>query len=70
MRTHGEGYFHFAKRMSLQHQQYFLDLPDSKEDLSSFRETVEKSLADQRAIEAADDISFDEYLKNYFAQKP
>ena len=69
MRTHGEGYFHFAKRMSLQHQKYFLDLPDRKEDADSFTEIVEKSLSDQRAIEDADEISFDEYLKNYFAQK-
>ena len=28
MRTHGEGYFHFAQRMSLQHQKYFLELPE------------------------------------------
>ena len=68
MRTHGEGYFHFAKRMSLQHQQYFLDLPDK--DTNSFTETVEKSLSDQRAIEDADEVPFDEFLKNYFAQKP
>jgi glutamate--cysteine ligase len=70
MRTHGEGYFDFAQRMSKQHQQYFLDLPDRKEDADSFTETVEKSLSDQRAMEEADDISFDEYLKNYLAQKP
>ena len=68
MRTQGEGYFHFAKRMSLQHQQYFLDLPDK--DADAFAETVEKSLSDQRAIEDADEVPFDEFLKNYFAQKP
>ena len=27
-------------------------------------------LTDQRAMEDADDISFDEYLQNYLAQKP
>ncbi|MCK5480901.1 MAG: glutamate--cysteine ligase, partial [Gammaproteobacteria bacterium] len=70
MRAHGEGYFHFAQRMSLQHQQYFLDLPDNNGDPCFYTETVEKSLADQRALEDADDVSFDEYLKNYFAQKP
>jgi len=70
MRAHGEGFFDFAKRISLQHQQYFLDLPDKEENLGYFNETVEKSLADQRALEDADDISFDEYLKNYFAQEP
>jgi glutamate--cysteine ligase len=70
MRTQGEGYFDFAQRMSKQHQQYFLDLPDSKEDTDTFNETVEKSLADQHAMEEADAISFDEYLENYFAQKP
>ena len=69
MRSHGEGYFHFAKRMSLQHQKYYLDLPENNETFSALSETVEKSLTDQHAMEDADEISFDAYLENYFSQK-
>ena len=70
MRTHGEGYYHFAQRMSLQHQKYYLDLPDNNETFGVFTETVKKSLADQRNIENTDAVSFDEFLIEYFAQKP
>jgi glutamate--cysteine ligase len=69
MAEYDEGYFHFAKRMSLQHQQYFLSQAHTKEQFQSFNDTVAQSLADQRSVEAADDISFDEFLKKYFAQK-
>jgi hypothetical protein len=55
--------------MSLRHQQYFLDLPADDDDTAALEETVKKSLADQRALEDADDISFDEFLQNYFAQQ-
>lgn len=68
MKKHNEGYYHFAKRMSLQHQRYFLDLPVAQEQFKTFSKSVEKSLADQEAIEDADKISFDEFLNNYFAQ--
>ncbi|MGB5441803.1 MAG: glutamate--cysteine ligase, partial [Gammaproteobacteria bacterium] len=70
MRTHGEGYYHFAQRMSLRHQKYYLDLPADSERFTAFTETVEKSLADQREMEDSDEISFDEFLRNYFAQQP
>ncbi|MBT8121510.1 MAG: glutamate--cysteine ligase [Gammaproteobacteria bacterium] len=68
MRDHDEGYFHFAKRMSLQHQQYFLNLPVSDRQFSEFDRGVQQSIADQQAIEAADTLPFDKYLENYFSQ--
>ena len=68
MAEHNEGYFHFAKRMSLQHQQYFLSLAHTGEQFQAFNDTVAQSLADQRSLEASDDLSFDEFLKRYFAQ--
>ncbi|MGB5305075.1 MAG: glutamate--cysteine ligase [Gammaproteobacteria bacterium] len=68
MKKHNEGYFHFAKRMSLQHQQYFLDLPVAREQFEKFSKAVEKSLTDQQVLEAADKISFDEFLEKYYAQ--
>lgn len=68
MREHNEGYFHFAKRMSLKHQQYFLDLEEDTAQFQVFSETVRQSLQQQRAMEDANHESFDDYLKNYFAQ--
>ena len=69
MRAHGEGYYHFAQRMSLQHQKYYLDMPENSRTFSELAESVKKSVADQHAVEDADQISFDEFLKNYFTQK-
>ena len=68
MAEHNEGYFSFARRMSLQHQQYFLQQEHTAEQFRAFNETARQSLADQKSIEAADDISFDEFLQRYFAQ--
>jgi len=68
MHKHDEGYFDFARRMSLRHQQYFLEQQHTEEQFKTFAATARQSLADQKAVEDADDISFDEFLKRYFAQ--
>jgi glutamate--cysteine ligase len=68
MREHDEGYFHFAQRMSRQHQQYFLGLEEDPVQTRLFNEMVRQSLQQQHAMEAASHESFDDYLKNYFAQ--
>jgi len=68
MRTYGEGYYHFAKRMSLQHQAYFLSLPVDAARFQELDEGVKESIAKQQAIEQADNISFDQFLEQYFAQ--
>jgi glutamate--cysteine ligase len=68
MREHDEGYFHYAQRMSKQHQRYFLDLKHNAAQFEAFTRSVTQSLAEQRALEAADSESFDDFLKNYFAQ--
>jgi glutamate--cysteine ligase len=70
MRGHGEGYFHFAKRMSLQHQEYFLGLPRDTATIHRLEASVEQSIRDQQAREASETLSFDEYLQEYFAQQP
>jgi len=69
MREHNEGYFDYARRMSLQHQQYFLNLPYDAAQFRDFRALAEQSIAEQQAIEAADKVSFDEFLQAYFAQR-
>jgi glutamate--cysteine ligase len=70
MRAHGEGYFHFAKRMSLTHQEYFLGLPRNPQTIRQLEASVEQSIRDQQQREATETQSFDEYLRDYFAQRP
>ena len=68
MREHDEGYFHFARRMSQKHRRYFLDLPVNQAQMDEFERSVQQSVSDQQAVEAADTLSFDEFLQDYFAQ--
>jgi glutamate--cysteine ligase len=69
MRAHGEGYFHFAKRMSEQHRDYFNQLERNAETLQRIEASVEASVQDQQRIEASDTLSFDEFLEDYFGQR-
>ena len=68
MRDRGESFFNFAERLSRTHQHFFKNLPMNETRHSYFSELAVKSLEDQRAWEAADEVSFDEYLGRYFAQ--
>jgi glutamate--cysteine ligase len=68
MRTHEESFFRFALRMSQLHKAYFLDLYSPNESRQGeFAQEAEASLDEQARVEAADAISFDEYLARYFA---
>jgi len=63
----GEPFFDLALRMSATHKGYFLDLyPPNEARLREFAVEAEESLARQRAIEAADEGTFDEFLARYF----
>ena len=68
MRAHGESFFSFARRLSETHLQYFLQrrLPAATQQL--FQRLAAESLEKQRQIEAADRLSFDVYLQQYFSQ--
>ncbi|NNG13496.1 MAG: glutamate--cysteine ligase, partial [Halobacteria archaeon] len=68
MHAHKEGYFHFAKRMSEQHHAYFTHLPQNQQSFAAIEAAVTRSTQDQKAIEAADSQSFDEFLQEYFSQ--
>jgi glutamate--cysteine ligase len=68
MDEHGEGYFDFARRMSTQHQRYFLELEPDREQTRAFENSVIQSLEEQQAIEQSDRQSFDDFLAAYFAQ--
>lgn len=68
MAAHDEGYFHFARRMSQQHQDYFNALPPNAAMFEEFEQVVKQSVIDQQAAESADTLSFDEFLQQYFSQ--
>jgi len=68
MDKNGEGYFHFAKRMSEQHQRYFLERAPDTTQTRLFEQSVLQSLEAQQAVEQSDLQSFDEFLAEYFAQ--
>ena len=54
--------------MSRLHKEYFLALyPPNVERLAEFRAEADESLRAQTAIEAADKVSFEQYLAEYVA---
>ncbi|MEJ2692165.1 MAG: glutamate--cysteine ligase [Candidatus Thiodiazotropha sp.] len=69
MRDRGESFFDFAQRMSKQHQRYFLRQGEGYEDQHLLQQEAADSWRRQREIEAADRVSFDEFLSQYFAQQ-
>ena len=68
MAENKEEFYHFALRMSQQHQQWFAERPLDAGKLSSFEAAARASIEKQREIEQADDIPFSTFLQNYFAQ--
>lgn len=68
MRDRGESFFHFAQRLSRRHREFFLAHGLPADVATDFARQAEQSLADQRALETADTLSFDDYLRDYFAQ--
>jgi len=68
MRERGESFQDFALRLSRQHAAVFRARRLEGERASEFRHEAEKSLREQRRIEASDTLSFDEFLQNYFTQ--
>jgi glutamate--cysteine ligase len=63
-----ESFFELGLRMSRMHRSYFLELYSPNESRQAeFAQEAEASLAEQARIEAADRLSFDEYLAQYFA---
>lgn len=70
LRQDGTGFFHFAMKCALGHKEYFSQLEKLSGDrLALYENEATESLERQRQIEASDDISFDEYLKQYFSEQ-
>ena len=64
----GESFFDLALRMSRLHKEYFLALyPPNVNRLAEFKAAAEESLRTQAAIEAADRMSFEQYVAQYSA---
>jgi glutamate--cysteine ligase len=64
----GESFYELALRMSGLHKAYFLDLyTPNTERLAELDAQARESLAKQRALEASQKGSFEEYLARYFA---
>lgn len=69
MRERGEGFYHFAQRLSKQHRHDFQQQVGQNEDLQLLKQEATDSWRRQREIEASDLLSFDEFLQNYFSQQ-
>jgi len=68
MLEHGESFFRFGQRLSAVRRRAFLDAPASTEVEARFSALAKSSLDEQTAIEAADRLSFEDYLRRYFSQ--
>jgi len=69
MRAEGEGFYDYAKRMSLRHRDYFKGHAPDVARRRLFEEETRRSLQRQAELEAADTQPFDQYLADYFAQR-
>jgi len=68
MSSSGQSFAEFALQTSMLHKAYFLDLyPPNERRLDEFKLEAETSLQRRDEIEAADTVSFDEFLVRYFA---
>ena len=61
------GYFKYAKQMAEQHHANLLADPLDAAITAKFEASVVDSLAEQKALEAADNMSFEDYLARYYA---
>lgn len=68
IRDRDEEFFHFANRMSRQHQQYFEEQELSAISSELLTRLAGESIERQGEIESSDNISFEEYLHQYFSQ--
>ncbi|MDH3712727.1 MAG: glutamate--cysteine ligase [Gammaproteobacteria bacterium] len=69
MRDNKESFFEFAMRWSYRHQRALAEHPITAGQAAEYQRRAEQSLAEQAAMEAADDVDFDTFLKEYFASQ-
>lgn len=68
MREQNLPFFRLAMAYSEQWAQYFRQRPLSHEAQTAFDTETKHSIVGQKEIEQSDDISFEQYLQNFFAQ--
>jgi glutamate--cysteine ligase len=69
LRTSGESFAQFALRMSHLHKSYFLELyPPNEQRLAELATEADESLRKQSELEAADDMTFDQFIAHYFGR--
>ncbi|MEX1168128.1 MAG: glutamate--cysteine ligase [Hydrogenophaga sp.] len=64
-REHGDSFVSFVREQSLATHNRLLAMPWSEEQQARYAAMAEKSLGDQRAIEAGDSMPFEMYRKEY-----
>jgi glutamate--cysteine ligase len=60
------GYFKYAKQMAQQHHASLLAAPLDVATTARFEASVVDSLADQKAMEDSDKVSFEDYVAAYY----
>ena len=65
MRKEKASFFRFALNRSIAHRRHFKAFPPSGSQLARHRAAAQRSLADQAAIEARDQVEFDAFLESY-----
>ncbi|MGB5253542.1 MAG: glutamate--cysteine ligase [Sedimenticolaceae bacterium] len=68
MRDKGEGFYQFARRLSHQHQRYFVERELSLQRMAELDAKAAESLAAQERLEAEPQKDFGQFLADYFAQ--
>ncbi len=68
MKTSGATYFQTALKHAKNHRDYFQNTPLDSQEAAQFEKMASESLAKQVEIEAADNISFEQYLADFYAQ--
>lgn len=68
MRREKLTFFRHAMGLAEQHREVFLRRPLDPERQAAYARMAEQSLSDQEAVEAEDQVSFEDYLANYYRQ--
>lgn len=61
-------FFRLVYQQSCQYRDYFLAHPLPTERLKYFEKIAKESIATQKMLESSDNVSFEQYLNNYFQQ--
>ena len=67
LRTHGNSYRDFARAWSTRHRESLRAMPLPAQAASRFEQLAAESIEEQRAIEAADTLPFEQYRQRYLA---